>query len=95
MVAMPNDAVENLVVADRRNGSKSDHLPATAHLARWRLRVEIGVGDLWDVASQHRWLSSPERSTALVRTIYRHLAAGTPLWLRGNEFEFAVGPVLP
>lgn len=91
----PNDAVENLVVADRCNGSKSDHLAATAHLARWRLRVEIGVGDLRDVASKHRWLSSPERSTALVRTTYQHLAAGTPLWLRGNEFEFAAGPVLP
>ena len=31
----PNDAVENLVLADRCNGDKRDHLPALAHVDRW------------------------------------------------------------
>ena len=31
----PNDAIENLVLADRCNGAKSDHLVVQAHLDRW------------------------------------------------------------
>jgi hypothetical protein len=31
----PNDAVENLVLADRCNTAKRDHLPALVHVDRW------------------------------------------------------------
>ncbi|MGE0306862.1 MAG: HNH endonuclease [Acidimicrobiia bacterium] len=89
----PNNAIENLVVADRCNGAKSDHLAATEHLVRWRVRLEMRSADLSTIAHDHRWLSSPDRSGALVQTTYAHVALGTPLWLRGKEFEIASGPM--
>ncbi len=90
----PNDAIENLVVADRCNGAKSDHLAATEHLVRWRVRLQMRSADLVAVAQAHRWLSSPDRSRALVQTTYTHVALGTPLWRRGKEFEIAGGPII-
>ena len=88
----PNDAIENLVVADRCNSAKSDHVAATAHLARWRLRLETAAGPLRDVAERHRWPTDPTRTWALTQSTYTHLAPGTPLWLHGREFELADGP---
>jgi hypothetical protein len=35
----PNDAIENLVLADRCNGAKRDYLPALAHVDRWARRL--------------------------------------------------------
>ncbi|MFM6131235.1 MAG: HNH endonuclease [Sphaerospermopsis kisseleviana] len=89
----PNDAIENLVIADRCNGAKSDHLVAPAHLERWMER-KANAADLNTIAQERRWESEPERSTALVRTTYGHLAAGTPLWVRAKEFVEAPGPLL-
>lgn len=88
----PNDAVENLVLADRCNGSKSDHLAATCHLQRWRQRLDLHHLDLAELAGEARWTSSRDRSSALAQTTYGHLAPGTPLWLQGQAFEFATGP---
>ncbi|MTA11300.1 MAG: hypothetical protein F2534_01735 [Actinobacteria bacterium] len=88
----PNDAIENLVLADQCNSAKSDHLAATAHLQRWRQRLELHQLDLAEIAGEARWTSSLDRSRALVQTTYQHLASGTPLWLRGHDFEFASGP---
>ncbi len=88
----PNDAIENLVLADRCNGAKSDHLAATGHLTRWRNRLADHGNELTDIAVRCSWTSSPQRSAALAQTTYRHLAAGTPLWLHDREFEFATGP---
>lgn len=90
----PNDAIENLVIADQCNGAKADHLAATVHLTRWRLRLETKASDLAQVANKHRWPSARDRTWALAQTTYTHVAAGTPLWLRGKEFEFAGGPLL-
>lgn len=89
----PNDAIENLVVADHCNGAKSDHLVAPAHLARWMERVAMAA-DLAAIARECRWESEPGRTRALVRTTYGHLAAGTPLWVRAKEFVEAPGPLL-
>ena len=89
----PNDAIENLVIADRCNGAKSDHLVASVHLERWLLRGEQAA-DLAAIATECRWDSEPGRTTALVRTTYGHLAAGTPLWVRAKEFVEATGPLL-
>jgi hypothetical protein len=91
----PNDAIENLVLADRCNGAKSDHLAATTHLARWRLRLETTKHDLASAAEHHRWPSSPDRTWALVKSQYTHIAKGTPLWLHGRDFEIAEGPIDP
>ncbi len=88
----PNDAVENLVLADRCNGAKSDHLAGTAHLQRWRARLDNRPGELATIADAARWSSAPARSRALAQTTYQHLAPGTPLWVRGKDFELASGP---
>lgn len=85
----PNDAIENLVLADRCNGDKSDHLAATDHLARWRLRLASRAGELEEVAQDGRWLSSADRSWSLAQSTYSAVVPGTPLWLRGKEFEMA------
>ena len=89
----PNDAIENLVIADACNGAKSDHLAAGLHLVKWRRHVEELTGDLAAVADRQRWLSDPARTCALVQTTYSHIAAGTPLWRLGKEFELASGPL--
>jgi hypothetical protein len=88
-----NDAVQNLVVADRCNSAKSDHLAASGHLARWRARVELYAADLTGIADLCGWESAEGRTWALARSTYEHVAPDTPLWVRGKEFEFAAGPV--
>lgn len=89
----PNDAVENLVAADRCNGAKSDHLAAGEHLGRWSDRVTRHADDLSELADRSSWMSDSGRSLGLVTSTYAHLAAGTPLWLRGREFVEAPGPL--
>ena len=89
----PNDAIENLVLADRRcNGAKSDHLAAFPHLRRWRDRLQYAHDDLCAIADSARWMSARARSLALVQSTYQNLAPGTPLWRRDREFELAAGP---
>ncbi len=82
----PNDAVENLVAADRCNGFKSDHLVAGVHLARWIERL-AHPAPLHDLAAATRWDTDPARSGALVRSTYGLLPNGTPLWRRQRDFE--------
>jgi len=89
----PNDAVENLVLADRCNLAKSDHLVSADHLVRWFERIDNHGAQLADAAGRTRWRTDPRRSIALVRSTYSHVAAGTPLWKRGTTFELADGPV--
>ncbi len=74
----PNDAVENLVIADHRNNSKSDHLAAD---------------DLAQLVVDARWTSKPARTHGLIVNTYAHVASGTPLWLHGSRFELATGPI--
>jgi hypothetical protein len=89
----PNDAIENLVLADSCNGAKSDHLVVRAHLDRWQNHAEVHQAELVDIASSSGWPTDPSRTLALVTTTYAHLAAGTPLWIHGADFEKATGPV--
>jgi len=84
----PNDAVENLVVADRCNRDKSDHLVAPAHLERWVERFARST-ELLALAGHAGWETDPARSAGLVRSTYGLLPAGTPLWRRRREFERA------
>ncbi len=90
----PNDAVENLVLADGCNGAKSDHLVARQHLDHWSAHVKARRADLADIASLAVWRTDPLRTRALVASTYAHLAAGTPLWVHGANFELARGPLL-
>lgn len=89
-----NDAIENLVLADKCNGAKSDYLAAGVHLGRWRLRLEKKGEALAEVASESGWISAAHRSWVLARSTYGFLAPGTPLWLHGRTFESAAGPLL-
>ncbi len=89
----PNDAIENLVLADRCNGDKSDHLTIADHVERWAARAYPQRRPLVDLAGACRWPSDLDRSRALVRSTYSHIASGTPLWARGKEFVEAAGPL--
>ena len=90
----PNDAIENLVLADKCNGHKSDYLAAEVHLTRWRTRLLTQAADLADLAEQTSWESAPAPTTGLIVSNYSHLAPGTPLWVKGKEFVTATGPLL-
>ncbi len=89
----PNDAVENLVLADHCNGDKSDHLCSRRHLDRWLGRLTNGQATLAEIAQTTRWPSDPKRSISLVKSTYEHIAAGTPLWVLGKDFVEADGPL--
>lgn len=78
----PNDAIENLVLADARcNGSKRDLLVGRDLLGRWVHRLRHEMDPVAAEAVDRGWLSDPERSAALMRAGYAHLPEGTPLWL--------------
>jgi hypothetical protein len=83
----PNDAVENLVAADRCNSAKHTHLAAAVHVGRWVQRLGESSGDLARLARRARWTSEPVRTLALARTAYAHLPAGTPLWVAPDRFR--------
>jgi hypothetical protein len=88
----PNNAVENLVVADEGcNARKADYLAATPHLGRWRERFEPGspvASQLAEVASNLRWERNADRSLSIARAVYFPLPEGYPLWLKAKEFEW-------
>lgn len=82
----PNDAIENLVLADACNNHKRDHLAASEHAAHWGSRLRRSSGDLAAVAHANSWPSEPARSLSIGRATYFHLPAGTPLWRHSGEF---------
>ncbi|MCZ7537072.1 MAG: hypothetical protein M5T61_14990 [Acidimicrobiia bacterium] len=57
----PNDAIENLVLADSCNSSKSDYLPGLEHVDNWARRLAESAGDLAGIAATARWESDPAR----------------------------------
>jgi len=83
----PNDAIENLVLADNCNSQKSDSLAAITHLNRWIERNSVHAAKLSDLADQTEVVSAPERSLALAKSTYRFLDENSPLWLAKKEFE--------
>jgi hypothetical protein len=89
----PNNAVENLVLADRCNLAKSDHLVTDTHLDRWLTHLDDHAASLADLAHVSRWTTDRQRSVALVRSTDAHLSAGTPLWRHGANFDLAAGPI--
>jgi hypothetical protein len=89
----PNDAVENLVLADRCNNAESDHLAAVGHLGFWKDRRDRHGDDLAQLGADARWISDPQRTNGLTTSTYAHVAAGTPLWVHGSRFDLATGPI--
>lgn len=77
------DAIENLVLADRRcNNDKRDLLPAPTHVTTWARRNHRHHTALTSLATANRWDTNPTATLAVARSIYSHLPPGsTPLWL--------------
>ena len=77
------DAVENLVLADRRcNNDKRDLLPGLPHVTAWARRNQRHDTAIAGLAAASRWDSAPQATVAVARSVYSHLPpGGTPLWL--------------
>jgi len=77
------DAVENLVLADRRcNNDQRDLLPSPVHVTAWTRRNQHHDTALTALATDARWDTDPAATIAVARSIYSHLPpSGTPLWL--------------
>lgn len=77
------DAIENLVLADRRcNNDKRDLLPGPSHVTAWANRNQRYGPALADLATTTQWDTDPIATVAVARSIYSHLPhSGTPLWL--------------
>ena len=76
------DAVENLVLADRRcNNDKRDLLPGL-DVTAWARRNEHNALALVELATASRWDTDPQATVAVARSTDSHLPqSGTPLWL--------------
>ncbi len=82
---LPNDALANLVLADRRcNGAKRDHYADLPLLRRWADRPPAVLEQVADAA---RWPLQLERSRQVARGLYAHLPAGTPMWQEPGVFR--------
>jgi 5-methylcytosine-specific restriction endonuclease McrA len=77
------DAIENLVLADRRcNNDKRDLLPAPPQVTTWADRNQRHSAALISLAAASRWDTDPAATVAVARSIYSHLPpGGAPLWL--------------
>ena len=77
------DAVENLVLADRRcNNDKRDLLPGPAHVTAWARRNHCHSTALAGLATAARWDTDLAAAVAVARSIdCRHPGTGAPLWL--------------
>jgi 5-methylcytosine-specific restriction endonuclease McrA len=83
----PVNAVENLVVADRRaNNSKRDHLAAAVHVQRWRERNLRLAGELGQLASAQMWETAPASTLGVARALYFALTSTNLLWSAPNLF---------
>jgi 5-methylcytosine-specific restriction endonuclease McrA len=81
-VRCANDAVENLVLADRGcNGDKSDLLAAPSFVAEWAGRNRGQTANLAMIAEMSGTESDVRGTMAVARSIYRHLPpGGSPMW---------------
>jgi 5-methylcytosine-specific restriction endonuclease McrA len=83
----PVNAIENLVVADRRaNHNKRDHLAAADHVVRWRERNQRLGADLQYMAAGHRWESAPAPTLGVARAMYLVLSPSNLLWSAPDVF---------
>ena len=86
----PLNAIENLVVSDRRvNNNKRDHLAAAAHVVRWQHRNQALRHDLMTVAAANRWETAHTQTVGVARALYLALDAKNLLWAAPNTFVHA------
>lgn len=90
-----NDAVENLVLADRScNGDKSDLLAAPSFVSDWAERNQAQAAALAMIAEMGGAESDSEGTMAVARSIYAHLPPdGTPMW-QGRKQVVSADPGL-
>ncbi len=81
-VRSANDAIENLVLADRScNRDKSDLLAAPSFVVHWAERNRGQAEALAMIAEMSATESDREGTMAVARSIYAHLPPdGTPMW---------------
>jgi 5-methylcytosine-specific restriction endonuclease McrA len=86
----PDDAIENLVVADRScNNDKRDFLASADHVGRWRERASPGTAlhhQLVDIAAAIRWDHGDGRTLSVARAIYGRLPEDARLWAEPGRF---------
>ena len=86
----PDDGLDNLVVAHGScNGSKSDHLAAAEHVARWAQRSRDCAVELGQIANAAEWLHEPSRTLGIARSIYLRLPRSARLWRLRTHFVAA------
>ena len=91
----PLNAVENLVVADRRvNGNKRDHLAAADHVERWRQRNRRLGDELDQIARANRWETLPTQTLGIARALYFALGPANLLWSGPDLFVPTDMPLL-
>lgn len=89
---VPNDALANLVLADRRcNNSKRNHLADLTLLARWWSR---SPGRLHEVSTDADWPLQTLESIRMARAMYVHAPSGTHLWSQPGVFTLLEQPRL-
>jgi hypothetical protein len=90
-----NDAVENLVLADRScNGDKSDLLAAPSFVSDWAERNQAQAAALAMIAEMGGAESDSDGTMAVARSIYAHLPPdGTPMW-QGRKQVVSADPGL-
>lgn len=86
----PNDAIENLVLADERcNRHKRDFIASTDHLESWTARLAPAgraAADLAAIARARSWESAPGRTVGVARAIYLRLDGSALLWRLEDDF---------
>lgn len=83
----PLNAVENLVVADRRvNNRKRDHLAAAPLVERWRSRNREQGDVLAGIAAANRWETAPAQTLGVARALYLALDDRALLWVPPDGF---------
>ncbi len=83
----PDNGLDNLVVAHQQcNISKSDHLAAAGHVARWSQHLAEHESDLAVAASELGWERDPPRTINVARAIYARLPEDVRLWQGKGEF---------
>lgn len=92
---VPNNAVENLVVAHQScNHHKLDFLAAAPHVARWSQRLAESAADLRTIGESLPLGSDADRSRGIAAALYLALPGGSPLWLKRKDFERLDVPVI-
>jgi hypothetical protein len=79
------------VITDERcNGDKSDFIPSTEHLLKWKQErfdpERPQASELGKIATDAAWECHPELTMNVARSIYLRLPSRTKLWRLRKQF---------